>query len=115
MPPAFCTQSASDQCHAIPHEHSPDTPNTALDACVPAKPLWIRSGSRRCLRVLCEDPLSHPSLLAWRNYSSQSFGASSILLLKAAGTTYMHPKFLTAVICAPSQTILFPGAERRQG
>ena len=57
----------------------------------------------------------HPSLLAWRNYSSQSFGASSILLLKTAGTTYMHPKFLTAVICAPSQTILFPGAERRQG
>jgi hypothetical protein len=57
----------------------------------------------------------HPSLLAWRNYSSQSFGASSILLLKAAGKTYMHPKFLPAVICAPSQTVLFPGSERRQG
>ena len=28
----------------------------------------------------------HPKLLAWRNYSSQSFGVSSILLFKAAGT-----------------------------
>ena len=57
----------------------------------------------------------HPSLLAWRNYSSQPFGASSILLLKAAGTAYMHPKSLPAVISAPPQTVLFPGADQRQG
>src|ERR1700736_701046 len=58
-------------------------------------PLWIRSGSRRCLRVLCEDPLSPPELTGVAQLQLSIFGASSILLLKAAGTTYMHPKFLT--------------------
>ncbi len=78
-------------------------------------PLWIRSGSCRCLRVLCEDPLSPSELTRVAQLQLSIFGASSILLLKAAGTTDMHPKFLPAVICAPSQTVLFPGAERRQG
>ena len=91
-------------------------PIPALDACVPANPLWIRSGSRRCLRVLYEAPNSrHPSLLAWRNYSSQSLGASSILLLKAAGKTYMHPKSLPASICTPSQRVLFPDSPATSG
>ena len=54
-------------------------------------------------------------VLAWRNYSSQSFGASSILLLKAAGTARYASEILSAVMCAPSQTVLFPDAEQRQG
>src|ERR1700760_3871620 len=39
MPPAFCTGSAPDQCHAIPHEHSPRIPKTELDSCVSSKTL----------------------------------------------------------------------------
>jgi hypothetical protein len=37
MPPALCTASAPGQCHAIPHENSPNTPSIALDSWVPAK------------------------------------------------------------------------------
>ena len=48
-------------------------------------PLWIRSGSCRCLRVLCEDPLSPSELtgvaqlqlsIFWRQFNpaSQSYG-----------------------------------------
>lgn len=57
----------------------------------------------------------HPRLLAWRNYSSQSFGASSILLFKAAGTAIYASKIPHAVVCAPSRTLLFPDADPRQG
>ena len=44
-------------------------------------PLWIRSGSRRCLRVLCEDPLSPSELtgvaqlqlsIFWRQFNPAS-------------------------------------------
>ena len=70
------------------------------------------SGCARALAVVFVSPAKtrsrHPSLLAWHNYSSQPFGASSVLLLKAAGTANMQPNSLLAVICAPSQTVLFP-------
>ena len=49
-------------------------------------PLWIRSGSRRCPRVLCEDPLSPSELTGVGQLQLSTFSASSILLLKAAGT-----------------------------
>ena len=57
----------------------------------------------------------HPSLLAWHNYSSQSFGASSILLLKAAGTAIYASEIPPCLVCASSRTVLFPDAEQRQG
>jgi hypothetical protein len=57
----------------------------------------------------------HPRLLARHNYSSQSFGASSILLFKAAGTAIYASKIPPAVVCAPSRTLLFPDADPRQG
>src|ERR1700752_2833520 len=57
----------------------------------------------------------HPRLLARHNYSSQSFGASSILLFKAAGTPIYASKIPHAVVCAPSRTLLFPDADPRQG
>jgi hypothetical protein len=48
------------------------------------------SGYARALAVVfvssAKTRSRHPSLLAWDNYSSLPFGASSILLLKAAGT-----------------------------
>src|SRR5271169_4359209 len=74
MPPAFCTQSASDQCHAIPHEHSPDTPNTALDACVPAKPSLDTLG----LLPLSSCPLRRPAL-AIRAYWRGAITALNLL------------------------------------
>jgi hypothetical protein len=59
-------------------------PYTALDACVPAKTL---SGFARSIAAFFVSSSSrHARLLAWRNYNSQSLGASSILLLKAACT-----------------------------
>ena len=62
-------------------------PSTALDACLPAKTLSGYARSLSAFFVSSTKPRSrHPRLLAWRNYNSQSLGASSILLLKAAGT-----------------------------
>ena len=89
--------------------------STAVDSCVLAK-LSLDALGRAAVFVSSAKTRSrHPSLLAWRNYSSRPFGASSILLLKAAGTAYMHPKSLPAVISAPPQTVLFPDADPRQG
>ena len=73
---------------------------TALDGCVAAKPSLDTLGSHRCLRVPAKPLSRDPRLPAWHNYSSQSFGASSILLFKAAaaGTLRIdtHPKSLPA-------------------
>jgi hypothetical protein len=79
-------------------------------------PLWIRSGSRRCLRVLCEDPLSPSELTGVGQLQLSTFGASSILLLKAAGTLkYGDPKSLPCLVCASSRTVLFPDALATSG
>src|ERR1700745_1495612 len=95
MPPPFCIGSASDQCHAIPHENHRDTPTAALDSCVPAKPLWLRLGSRCCLRVPCEAPLSPSEVtgaaqlqlsIFWRPVQS--------CFSKLLARQYTHPKSL---------------------
>jgi hypothetical protein len=72
------------------------------------------------LSLLSSCPLRSPALAIrgyWRrhNYGSQSFGASSILLFKAAGTAMYASKIPPAVVYAPSRTLLFPDADQRQG
>ena len=47
-----------------------------------AKPSLGTLGSRRCLRVPARPLSRDPRLPAWHNYSSQSFGTSSILLFR---------------------------------
>ena len=55
-------------------------------------PLWIRSALAAVFVSPAKPRSRHPRLLAWHNYSSQSFGASSILLFKAAGTAIYASK-----------------------
>jgi hypothetical protein len=57
----------------------------------------------------------HPSLLAWRNDSSQSFGASSILLLKAAGTARYASEIPLCRHLRPIAEGTFPSNEQHQG
>ena len=52
----------------------------------PQNSLWMRSGSAAVLVSSAKPGLRHPGLLARHNYSSRTFGNSSILLLKAAAT-----------------------------
>ena len=77
------------------------------------------SGYARALAVVfvssAKTRSRHPSLLAWDNYSSQPFGASSILLLKAAGTLKYASKIAPCLICASSRTVLFPDALATSG
>jgi hypothetical protein len=76
-----------------------------------------RSCAKRWRRSSTKPRSRHPSLLAWRNYSSQSFGVSSIqsCFSKLLVRQDTHPKYLSAVICAPSQTVLCPDTKQRQG
>ena len=75
-------------------------------------PLWIRSGSRRCLRVLCEDPLSPSELTGVGQSQLSIFGASSILLLKAAGTL----KYASKIAPLPRLRLIAHGTfPRRSG
>jgi hypothetical protein len=71
-----------------------------------------RSCAERWRRSSTKPHSRHPSLLAWRNYSSQSFGVSSIQFNPASQKLLVrqdtHPKYLSAVICAPSQAVLCP-------
>ena len=78
-------------------------------------PLWIRSGSRRCLRVLCEAPLSPSELTGVGQLQLSTFGASSILLFKAAGTLIYASKIAPCLVCASSRTVLFPDALATSG
>ena len=77
-------------------------------------PLWIRSGSRRCLRVLYEAPVS-PSELTGVAQLQLSIVLRQSCFSKLLVRQDTHPKSLSAVMCAPSQTVLFPDAEQRQG
>ena len=81
----------------------------------PAKPSRIRSALAAVFVSSAKPRSRHPRLLAWHNYSSQSFGASSILLFKAAGTVIYASKIAPCLVRAPSRTVLFPDAEQRQG
>jgi hypothetical protein len=78
-------------------------------------PLWICSVSPRFLRVLYEAPLSPSEVtgvaqlqlsISWRQFNPAS---------QAAGTARYPSESLPAGICAPSQPVLFPDAEQRQG
>src|SRR6202795_4055139 len=71
-------------------------------------PLWIRSA----LAAVCVSPAKPrsrpPRLLACHNYSSQSFGASSILLFKAAGTVIYASKIAPCPRLRPIAHGTFP-------
>src|ERR1700760_644034 len=83
----------------------------------------------RCSKTLSGDPRAladvfvssaktrsrHAGLLARGIYSSQPFGASSILLLKAAGTFKYASKIAPCLVCASSRTLLFPDALAMSG
>ena len=77
------------------------------------------SGYARALAVVfvsaAKTRSRHPSLLVWDNYSSQPFGASSVLLLKAAGTLKYASKIAPCLVCASSRTVLFPDALATSG
>ena len=81
----------------------------------PANPLWIRS-ALAAVSVSPAKPRSRqPRLLAWQNYNSQSFGASSILLFKAAGTAIYASKIAPCPRLRPIAHGTFPRAEQPQG
>ena len=94
-------------------------PIPSLIHAFPAKNCLGTLGSRRCLGVPAKPLSRDPRLSAWHNYSSQSFGASSILLFKAAGCWHAKNRYASKIapclVCAPSRTVLFPDAEQRQG
>ena len=90
-------------------------PIPSLIHAFPAKPSLGTLGSRRCLRVPAKPLSRDPRLPAWHNYSSQSFGASSILLFKAAGTLRYASKIAPCLVCASSRTVLFPDALATSG
>jgi hypothetical protein len=58
-------------------------------------PLWIRSALAAVFVSPAKPRSRPPSFLAFHNYSSQSFGASSTLLFKAAGTVIYASKVAT--------------------
>jgi hypothetical protein len=45
-----------------------------------------------CLRIICETSLRPSGVMARHNYSAETFGTSSILLLKAAATPIHSPR-----------------------
>jgi len=71
-------------------------------------PLLSTLGSHRCLRVPAKPLSRDPRLPAWHNYSSQSFGASSILLFKAAGTVIYASKIAPCPRLGPFAHGTFP-------
>jgi hypothetical protein len=95
------------------------TPNTELDSCISSKPSLGTLGSHRCLRVPAKPLSRDPRLPAWHNYSSQSFGASSILLFKAAACWHAKNRYASKIapclVCASSRTVLFPDALATSG
>ena len=103
MPPAFCTLSAPDQCHAVPHEHSSGTHQHRNRFMRFAKSLWMRSASRCCLRVVREACLPPSGVTCraqlqlsvfWHRFNP----ASGKPLLRQ----HTHPKSLIALLCTPS-------------
>ena len=89
--------------------------STAVDSCVLAK-LFLDALGRAAVFVSSTKPGSrHPGLLARQNYSSRSFNTSSIQRLKAPATAINASESLSAVVCTPSLTVLFPYVEQRQG
>jgi hypothetical protein len=94
-------------------------PRPSLIHAFPAKNSLVTLGSHRCLRVPGKPLSRDPRLPAWHNYSSQSFGGSSILLFKAPGCWHAKNRYAYKIapclVCASSRTVLFPDAEQRQG
>ena len=94
-------------------------PIPSLIHAFPAKNCLGTLGSHRCLGVPAKPLSRDPRLPAWHNYSSQSFGASSILLFKAAGCWHAKNRYASKIapclVCASSRTVLFPDALATSG
>src|SRR6266478_6269045 len=71
-------------------------------------PLWIRSALAAVFVSPAKLRSRPPRLLACHNYSSQSFGASSILLFKAAGTVIYASKIAPCPSLRPIAHGTFP-------
>ena len=71
-------------------------------------PLWIRSALAAVFVSPAKPRSRPPRLLAWHNYSSQSFGANSILLFKAAGTVIYASKIAPCPRLRPIAHGTFP-------
>src|SRR6266436_3990351 len=71
-------------------------------------PLWIRSALAAVFVSPAKPRSRPPRLLACHNYSSQSFGASSILLFKAAGTVIYASKIAPCPRLRPIAHGTFP-------
>jgi hypothetical protein len=63
-----------------------------------AKPSMDTLGSRRCLRVPCEAPLPSSEVAGVSQLQLSIFGASSILLFKAAGTVIYASKIAPCLV-----------------
>src|SRR5258708_33312635 len=74
----------------------------------PAKPSMDTLGSRRCLRVPCEAPLSPSEVTGVSQLQLSTFGASSILLFKAAGTVIYASKIAPCPRLRPIAHGTFP-------
>ena len=64
-------------------------------------PLWIRSALAAVFVSPAKPRSRDPRLPAWHNYSSQSFGASSILLFKAAGCWHAKIRYASKIASLP--------------
>ena len=71
-------------------------------------PLWIRSALAAVFVSPAKPRSRPPSFLACHNYSSQSFGASSTLLFKAAGTVIYASKIAPCPRLRPIAHGTFP-------
>ena len=77
--------------------------------------LWMRLGYASVFVPSAKPGSRHPRLLMRHNYSARTFRKVQSCFSKLLARQDTRPKFLPAVICAPSRTVLFPDAKQRQG
>ncbi len=74
--------------------------------------LWMRLDYAGVFAPSAKPGSRHPSLLT---NSARTFRKVQSCFSKLLARQDTRPKFLPAVICAPSRTVLFPDAKQRQG
>src|ERR1700758_773622 len=102
MPPAFCTESAPDQCRSIPHENSPSTPSITLDSCIPAKASLVDTLDCAAVFVSWEARLGPSGELprhTWSSYPSWQ-DLNAVFQPCHYGQSRI-PESLLAIVCTP--------------